>query len=689
MKLLFTLISISFFLSLQTYSAFAQNLVPNPSFENYTELPDDVGQWWKLENWNSVNNVIDSYPYATPDFFHTNGSGGAQLPNSFYGTISAFEGDGITNIVVWEGIEPNYREYLSTQLISPLEIGATYSVSFYVSNGTDPNWLEGGYGSDGLGAHLSVNPLSQTDHEQIDVTPQVELTGIIYEADWVLIQGEFVATEAFEYITIGNFKDDDNTNVDFFEPALFPAALFFIDQVSVVKQEDPTGVSISEDVTICTGETTTLSASGANSYSWATQDEPTTVLGTSQTLTVSPTDSTVYIITTELFVADIAVHVVDLPTIDLGEDITVCANQIYTIYPNTTYADQYTWSTEANENSLNVSESGTYSVTISNACGLANDEITITFLPEADFQLPNDTVLCGETSFNIDATFESATEYLWQDGSTNSSLQVTESGLYSVAVTDTCNNVLTDSIQVSFNGISAFDLGENINLCENDIIVLDAETAGADAYIWSNGATTAQTTASEAGTYSVTVSDICGQIIVDSLTITTENLPIVNLGGDIELCNGQTTTLNAFAESATEYLWSTGSTNAQLLVNQSGIYSVEVSNNCGSVEEEVSVTIDFCKCKLQVPTAFSPNEDNANDELRAISNCNISNFSLAIYDRWGDLVFETNSTQESWKGKKNGKECDLGVYVWVASYDLQQEDKTISEQQWGNVTLIR
>ena len=166
-------------------------------------------------------------------------------------------------------------------------------------------------------------------------------------------------------------------------------------------------------------------------------------------------------------------------------------------------------------------------------------------------------------------------------------------------------------------------------------------------------------------------------------------MPIVNLGGDIELCNGQTTTLNAFAESATEYLWSTGSTDAQLLVNQSGIYSVEVSNNCGSVIDEVSVTVDFCKCKLQIPTAFSPNEDNANDELQAISNCNISNFSLAIYDRWGDLVFETNSTQEAWKGKKNGKECDLGVYVWVASYDLQQEDKTISEQQWGNVTLIR
>ena len=97
--------------------------------------------------------------------------------------------------------------------------------------------------------------------------------------------------------------------------------------------------------------------------------------------------------------------------------MTVCANQIHTIYPNTTYADQYAWSIESNADSLNVSESGTYSVTITNACGTANDEVTITFLPEVDFQLANDTVLCGETSFDIDASFESAVSYLWQDGS--------------------------------------------------------------------------------------------------------------------------------------------------------------------------------------------------------------------------------------------------------------------------------
>ena len=193
----------------------------------------------------------------------------------------------------WLDETSNFREYLTTQLISPLEIGATYRLAFYISNGVESEF--GGYGSDGLGVHFSLNPLSQINSAPINVTPQVEITGIIYETDWVLIQGEFVATEAFEYITIGNFKDDANTNLDFFMNAEIPATRYFIDQVSLVKQEDPTGVSISEDVTICIGETTTLSASGANTYSWATQDEPTTVLGTSETLTVSPTDSTIYI----------------------------------------------------------------------------------------------------------------------------------------------------------------------------------------------------------------------------------------------------------------------------------------------------------------------------------------------------------------------------------------------------------
>lgn len=96
---------------------------------------------------------------------------------------------------------------------------------------------------------------------------------------------------------------------------------------------------------------------------------------------------------------------------------------------------------------------------------------------------------------------------------------------------------------------------------------------------------------------------------------------------------------------------------------------------------------DTCGCGLLLPTAFSPNNDGANDKFRAISHCPVKRYGLHIYNRWGEVVFETTDTDEGWDGTFRDNAQPLGVYVYYAeyfNYCAQEMKKVI-----GNVTLIR
>src|SRR5690349_6689790 len=112
----------------------AQNLVPNGDFENYTAIPDSMGQIYLATGW---NNVVLNYnysfltPYGSPDYYHTLGT---NVPTDL-GPMTPASGDGQVGFATFEGFIPDYREYLSTQLSAPLVPGQQYTLSFFLSNG--------------------------------------------------------------------------------------------------------------------------------------------------------------------------------------------------------------------------------------------------------------------------------------------------------------------------------------------------------------------------------------------------------------------------------------------------------------------------------------------------------------------------------------------------------------------------
>ncbi len=93
-----------------------------------------------------------------------------------------------------------------------------------------------------------------------------------------------------------------------------------------------------------------------------------------------------------------------------------------------------------------------------------------------------------------------------------------------------------------------------------------------------------------------------------------------------------------------------------------------------------------CKSALLfAPNAFSPNGDGLNDffELKGIY---LAEYNIRIFDRWGSLIFESNSLSDAWDGSWRGKPCQEGVYVWVATG--RGYDGTVIEKR-GTATLIR
>ncbi len=227
MKNLFTL---CLFLLLAYSGGFTQvNYVPNGGFESYLIPPQGEGDIYEAVGWSNLNGGT-AYPNATPDFFHTVGTNGVQIPNTYAGDITALEGNGAAGFITYNFFVPNFREYIGIPLNNTLTVGNTYSISFWLSNSQGNSY--GSQGTNSIGAAFTVGAPSQSVNQPINVLPQVEMPNITYHNGWIRYSFTFIATGQFDYLTIGNFRNDANTQRSTFSTG-FNLAYYFIDMISV------------------------------------------------------------------------------------------------------------------------------------------------------------------------------------------------------------------------------------------------------------------------------------------------------------------------------------------------------------------------------------------------------------------------------------------------------------------------
>lgn len=178
-----------------------------------------------------------------------------------------------------------------------------------------------------------------------------------------------------------------------------------------------------------------------------------------------------------------------------------------------------------------------------------------------------------------------------------------------------------------------------------------------------------------------------GQAFTDSVKVTNYPKPPISLGDTILLYSGSTINLHADG-GFMEYLWSTGSIDSIVTVGRQGSYWAQIKDiNCCINSDTTFVKV----FEYFIPNAFSPNGDGVNDVFRVNGLYKNIIFSMMIYDRWGQLVFQSDDVDIAWDGTYGGQVCPPESYVWVVHIGFPGQD-IITQGDIvfkGTVTIVR
>ena len=178
------------------------------------------------------------------------------------------------------------------------------------------------------------------------------------------------------------------------------------------------------------------------------------------------------------------------------------------------------------------------------------------------------------------------TSYLWQDGSTDSTLTINQPGQYWVSIVDSCNNIFSDTISVNNSSPIPLGVGPDRSICYTDSVHLSA-SPGFVNYQWSPNyqvnTTVGQTIIATPlidTTYTVIAELTSGCFAYDTVRVTINHSTPINLGSDVSFCAGDSVILDA-GVGLSSYLWNTGSISQRIIVRSIGAYSVIGVNNLG------------------------------------------------------------------------------------------------------------
>lgn len=371
----------------------------------------------------------------------------------------------------------------------------------------------------------------------------------------------------------------------------------------------------------------------------------------------------------------------DLPPVNLGNDTGFCAGNSFTLNAFNPSIKSYLWQNQSTSSSFTATVGGTYHVSVTGQNGCINkDTISLSGIPLPVFYLGNDTSLCEGSTLDLINNLQGAI-YTWSNGSSGNKISVNSSGNYWLK-TDLKGCSYADTIKVDFKPYPIVALGKDTTLCEGTSTLLNAANPNA-IYSWQDGSNSPGYLVLQAGLFHVTV-DLNGCIKKDSISIKYTPKPILSNISDTSLCAGQFILLSPVTNTTVEYLWQNGSRTPTFQVTDSGRYSVTITNICGSAYQ--NITVKQGVCLLYLPTAFTPNNDNLNDVFRIKYPFLVKQFKIRIYNRFGNIVFETDNMNRGWDGTYKGQPAPSGNYIW----DIFMEDiEGNIDTKKGSLMLIR
>lgn len=331
-------------------------------------------------------------------------------------------------------------------------------------------------------------------------------------------------------------------------------------------------------------------------------------------------------------------------------------------------------------------------------------------IPAVDFLVEQNCDSLVLTTVDESVVFPT-TEYFWNFGDGETSTLSEPSHTYYVPGTYLVQLILTDStacnktdtIEYEVNYLFDFNPGYTVitDGCLPVEAIFTALFDSADTFLWDFGdgtfaeTQTATHTYTEPGDYTVHLTiSYCGYTDEFTEVFSVYELPIAYFDAEpaLGIINGPTTFYN-LSENAVSYLWEFSDGTSS--VDENAVHTFESLGNsevCLTATNAAGCTDTYCRDIIileegaaDVPTGFSPNGDGANDIL-FVKGFGFAHMDFKIFNRWGELVFQSTDQKIGWDGTLREKDLDMDVFVFILKVDFTDGSRI---EKKGNVTLIR
>lgn len=313
-----------------------------------------------------------------------------------------------------------------------------------------------------------------------------------------------------------------------------------------------------------------------------------------------------------------------------------------------------------------------------------------------DFQIP--AICLGDTLAILPSSSIPTSDFFWKINDRDSHVNwiptiiPDSSGTYQVDFHwKVCDRWDTLKYEAQVGEISGLDLGKDTIICDGAQIELAPDLEEDWRVIWQPGTlSTRSITVSEPGIYVASITS-GGCTDSDTISIGMHDGIWVDLGEEHFVCeeDRDLVVLDA-GKGFAQYLWHpTGDTSQWIKVQAVDSYFVVVEDFRGCQGEDGTVVQRRCQPYLYFPSAFSPNNDGLNDFYSPIGQ-DIKGYHLQIYNRWGELIFESNDLSNNWDGSFKGAPSPIGQYLWKCSFEGYWTIETLSEKwQSGFLVIVR
>ena len=446
------------------------------------------------------------------------------------------------------------------------------------------------------------------------------------------------------------------------------------------------------DLSVCEGGELILDTGFPDDiHSWNTLDD-------SSVITVSDEQMYVVEITSPLGCSvrdSIFLDVLPLPLLDLGTDQNLCVGDVYNIDSGNPGAD-HEWNTLELTQTISVDTTGLFSVEVVDGNGCINtDDILIVFNENPTTVLPDEITICEDEVITLDAE-NAGSDFIWFPNTEDTqTIDVNVASIYSVSITSPEGCTSTDQTELIVATYPLVDLGADQSACEGDVIQLNSQASGGLNVNWSVPGNASSIDVTSSGVYAVTVdNDYC--FSSDEVSIFFNPLAENMLEEEIATCfvtNLDPLVLNV-SNFGSSYNWSTGEQTASILVEEPGLYSVNVTTSFGCESTFYTEVYELCFGPyIYVPNSFTPNGDGINDGWKA-EGIFIVDFEIQVFNRWGEVVFESTDVDEVWQGndQKGNHFVPSGVYTYQLRFKyFENQLGVVSDwsERGGQVTLVR